>query len=261
MYVPDPYGCNNQFKFWQVFILCSWSWLQEVPKIWHLNWKTVYCNTPQVHGWFWYLAVPKSKVFFPAPETKKLWPVREFGPIVSTYLSWKLEAWFQVISGGTFCNQKLLLQQQQQQTTNDFQILYSFTSNFPKHMKFSCKWTESKSVTEVRFAVLAIANGWDGWLSKWSIIKCESLKVSFVWFFISLNWCFLGGRRIEPQDICLQWCMGEPSCKKSLSSLEYQNCNIVLARFFLHHRTCWWRWSCIHWCFFPCNCCFSQDCG
>ncbi len=146
-------------------------------------------------------------------------------------------------------------------TTTNNQWFYSFTSNFPKHMKFSCKWTESKSVTEVRFAVLAIANGWDGWLSKWSIIKCESLKVSFVWFFISLNWCFLGGRRIEPQDICLQWCMGEPSCKKSLSSLEYQNCNIVLARFFLHHRTCWWRWSCIHWCFFPCNCCFSQDCG
>ncbi len=29
----------------------------------------------------------------------------------------------------------------------------------PEHVKFSCKWTESKSVTEVRFAVLAIANG------------------------------------------------------------------------------------------------------
>jgi hypothetical protein len=29
----------------------------------------------------------------------------------------------------------------------------------PKQVKFSCKWTESKSLTEVGFAVLAFASG------------------------------------------------------------------------------------------------------
>lgn len=141
----------------------------------------MYCNTPQVQGWFWYLAVPKFKVFFSSPRNKEIMTCKRIWS--NCQHLFELKAWGLVpghLQGQLFATKSYYNNNKQPMIFKFFILLLQIS---PEHVKFSCKWTESKSVTEVRFAVLAIANGWDGWLSKWSIIKCESLKISFVLIF------------------------------------------------------------------------------